>query len=266
MPTGTLLVAMSPAHYFDDRPAVASRRREVDLAVPGETLRLASDRGVFSSDRLDPGTRHLLDVALHDPAVPRPPAGDLLDLGCGWGPIALCLARCLARSDPATRVWALDVNQRALALVAENAGRLGLDNVRPVTADQVPAGLVFAGIWSNPPVRIGKAALHQLLGTWLPRLAPSGSAWLVVHRHLGADSLASWLGDAGWAVRRAASKSGYRVLDVRRRQGDRSEDGPGVDGRSGDGPRQGNRSEDGPRQGDRSEDGRPDPGAIPGAW
>jgi 16S rRNA G1207 methylase RsmC len=72
----------------------------------------------------------------------------------------------------------------------------------------------FAGIWSNPPVRVGKAALHRLLADWLPRLHPDGSAWLVVHRHLGADSLATWLGGEGWAVTRVASKRGYRILRV----------------------------------------------------
>ena len=169
-------------------------------------MRLVSDRGVFSAGRVDPGTVALLKAA------PAPPAsGDLLDLGCGWGPIALTLAS----AAPGAVVWALDVNRRALALVAENASRLALTNVRPVTEADIPASLRFAEIWSNPPIRVGKERVHQLLGMWLPRLVPGGRAWMVVQRHLGADSLATWLATGGWKVRRAASKSGYRVLEVR---------------------------------------------------
>jgi len=74
---------------------------------------------------------------------------------------------------------------------------------------------VFDTIWSNPPIRVGKAALHDLLGAWLPRLAPAGEAWLVVQRHLGADSLAVWLADQGWGeVEKVASAKGFRVLRV----------------------------------------------------
>ncbi len=203
---------MSPAQYFEAEPVVTSRPVEVDLPLPGVAggLRLVSDRGVFSTGRVDTGTLALLRSALWAGGSP-PPAGDLLDLGCGWGPIAVALAR----AAPAATVWALDVNRRALDLVAGNAARSGVGTVRPVTAAAIPADLRFDQIWSNPPVRVGKDALHDLLSTWLPRLTPTGQAWLVVHRHLGGDSLAAWLAGAGWVVRRAASKAGYRILDVR---------------------------------------------------
>ena len=168
-------------------------------------LELATDSGVFSSRRLDPGTRLLVEAA-----PPPPMAGDLLDLGCGYGPIACALAH----RAPGATVWAVDVNARALELTARNAAHLGLGGVHPVQPDAVPDSVRFAGIWSNPPVRVGKAALHRLLADWLSRLQPDGSAWLVVHRHLGADSLATWLGGEGWAVTRVASKRGYRILRV----------------------------------------------------
>ena len=73
----------------------------------------------------------------------------------------------------------------------------------------------FALIWSNPPIRIGKAALHSLLATWLARLEPAAPAYLVVQRHLGSDSLQRWLQEAGWTADRVAARSGYRVLQVR---------------------------------------------------
>jgi 16S rRNA (guanine1207-N2)-methyltransferase len=197
---------MAEGRYFDTEPAVASRPAEVELALPDGVLRLRTDRGVFSGSRVDPGTLVLLRES------PAPPAtGDLLDLGCGYGPIGLTLAR----RAPGAVVWAVDVNQRALQLVRDNAAGLGLTNVRAVTPDAVPAGVELAGLWSNPPVRVGKQALHDLLLAWLPRLAPGAVAWLVVQRHLGSDSLADWLDTEGYEARRRSSKRGYRVLEVR---------------------------------------------------
>jgi len=136
--------------------------------------------------------------------------GDLLDLGCGYGPIAITLAL----RSPAARVWAIDVNERALALCKENARRAGSENVRAVLPDQVPEHVHLASIYSNPPVRIGKAGLHELLTAWLDRLLPEGHAYLVVQRNLGADSLVRWLGERGHPVTRLRSRTGYRVLDV----------------------------------------------------
>lgn len=196
---------MTGDHYFSRSPAAASEPGEVLLRLPDFETRLLSDRGVFSAGSVDAGTVELLR------AIPPPPAkGDLLDLGCGYGPIACTLAR----RAPRATVWAVDVNERALELTARNAERLGLERVHAVRPEEVPPGTRFEGIWSNPPVRIGKAAMHDLLAGWLGRLAPGASAWLVVLRHLGADSLAAWLGAAGWEVTRSGSRKGYRILRV----------------------------------------------------
>jgi 16S rRNA (guanine1207-N2)-methyltransferase len=193
------------SHYFDADPAVASRRTTVELVLPDGRLELSTDRGVFGREGVDPGTKLLLLEA------PAPPAtGHLLDLGCGYGPIACTLAR---RSPDAT-VWAVDVNRRALELTAANAGAAGLGNIRVAEPDDVSADVSFAAIWSNPPVRIGKGPLHDLLLRWLGRLAPSGEAHLVVHKHLGADSLAAWLAGVGHPTERVASRGGYRILRV----------------------------------------------------
>ncbi len=197
--------------YFDPAPAAASRPRQVELALRdlGRTVTLTTETGVFSGDRVDPGTRVLIDSG-----PPVPSAGDLLDLGCGYGPLAVTLAL----RSPAARVWAVDVNERAVALCTRNAEALGLGRgrLRACTPDEVPDGIRFAALWSNPPIRIGGAALHQLLLGWLGRLDEAGQAALVVQRHLGADSLAAWLGGQGWGVERLASKRGYRILGVTR--------------------------------------------------
>jgi 16S rRNA (guanine1207-N2)-methyltransferase len=195
---------MDLGHYFDASPAVASDPRTVTLVLPDLTVELRTDRGVFSAERVDPGTRLLL---LEAPFPP--PTGDLLDLGCGYGPVALALAR----RAPAARVWATDVNRRALSLTSANAHALGLENVTVSRPTAIPHTQRFAAIYSNPPVRIGKVALHQVLDEWLPR---GDVTWMVVSKHLGADSLARWMSDdRGWSVERVASRVSYRVLRVR---------------------------------------------------
>ncbi len=205
-----------PEHYFTQDSAAAHRPGTVHVVLPDVHLRLETDSGMFSPGRLDTGTRVLLET------VPAPPhSGHLLDLGCGYGPIALTMAaRSAAAANPASAqspgatVWAVDVNTRALELCARNAASAGLRNVRAVTADGVPAAVTFAVIWSNPPIRIGKLALHGLLARWLGRLEPGGAAYLVAQRHLGADSLQRWLAGAGWEATRIRSRSAYRVLRV----------------------------------------------------
>ena len=196
------------AHYFSARPAGPAERSVVPVLLAGREVEVVTAAGVFSGDRLDLGTRVLLREA------PAPPAaGHLLDLGCGWGPLALTLGLL----SPAATVWAVDVNARALELTAENGRRAGLRRLRPATPDDVPADVAFDAIWSNPPIRIGKPALHALLLQWLPRLRAGASAHLVVQRNLGADSLHAWLAAAleGRAtVERAGSAKGYRVLRV----------------------------------------------------
>jgi 16S rRNA (guanine1207-N2)-methyltransferase len=194
-------------HYFSQRPAAAHRPGAVHVVLPDLHLELETDAGMFSPGRLDAGSRVLLET------VPPPPAsGDLLDLGTGYGPLALVMA---ARS-PGAMVWAVDVNERALELCARNAERAGLANVRCVTPATPGLPGQFDLMWSNPPIRIGKQALHDLLSTWLARLAPGAPGYLVVQRHLGADSLHRWLAEAGWETERVGARGGYRVLRTTR--------------------------------------------------
>ena len=202
---------MNDRHYWADRPEVASSPGTVPLLLPDVDLLLATDRGVFSADRLDRGTRYLLV----DGPPPPDGAADLMDLGCGDGAIACTLA---VRS-PSARIWAVDVNERARDLCRANAVAAGLDNVEVLAPGDMPDDVRFDGLWSNPPIRIGKAALHDLLAGWLDRLRPGGSAHLVVQRHLGADSLARWLDEHGWATNRRGSRKGFRLLDVAARTG-----------------------------------------------
>jgi 16S rRNA G1207 methylase RsmC len=201
-------VYVGSEHYFSAQPGSEVRPRSIRVTLQGTSFDFTTAGSVFSPDRLDAGTAALLD------RVPPPaPTGALLDLGCGWGPIAIAMAL----RSPQADVWAVDVNERALALAAGNARIAGV-RVKTAYPDDIPQDVRFATIWSNPPIRIGKPALHDLLGRWLPRLAPGGSAWLVVAKHLGGDSLHGWIADRfatdGLRVRRAATDRGYRVLEV----------------------------------------------------
>ena len=198
---------MGADHYFSEAPTVRRRPGHVVVDVHGDRFELATDSAVFSPKRLDPGTAFLLDDA------PAPPdRGTFLDLGCGYGPIATVLAR----RSPAARIIAVDVNERSRDLCARNAERLGCTTIEVCAPDDVDPEARFDLIWSNPPIRVGKAALHELLLRWLERLSPQGRAVLVVGKNLGGDSLQRWLTEQGFPTERLASKRGYRLLESTR--------------------------------------------------
>lgn len=201
---------MESSHYFSS-PEGPFVPRQVEVELAGRQVSVSTAGGIFSPDGVDKGTAVLLRE------VPEPARqGNLLDIGCGWGPMTLTMAM-LA---PQATVWAVDVNERARTLCARNAAALGLHNVEVAAPNDVPADVEFATIWSNPPIRVGKAVLHQILGSWLPRLAPQGQGWLVVQKNLGADSLQKWLtaelGEA-FSVDRPETSKGFRLLRVERR-------------------------------------------------
>lgn len=201
---------MANDHYFSASPESPARPRQIDVTLAGRSLTLTTAAGVFSPDGLDRGTRVLLG------SVPPPAAdGALLDVGCGWGPIAITMAL----QSPEAQVWGVDVNERVLGLARANATTAGASNVTVALPEDVPADLRFRTIWSNPPIRVGKDELHEILLTWLPRLEVGGDAWLVVSKDLGGDSLQRWLAGAlgsGFSVARATTAKGFRVLRVHR--------------------------------------------------
>ena len=199
---------MADEHYFTADPQVAFTRVPVSANVWGHWLELTSGSGVFAQGRLDVGT----GVLLREQPAPEG-ARSVLDLGCGYGVIGLAIAVAV----PECRVTAIDVNELAVLLANENAAALGLDDrFTACVPEEVDPGATYDEIWSNPPIRIGKAALHDLLLTWLPRLEPGGRAVMVVGKNLGADSLQTWLGGQGFPTRRLASAKAFRILETRR--------------------------------------------------
>lgn len=194
-------------HYFSEDPSVERRQRTIRFEVAGREIEALSVSGTFSTNKLDPGTKVLLGLDENFPA-----SGDVLDIGCGWGPIALSIALL----SPGTQVFAVDVNERAVEQTRENATRLGLANLTAYQPEELAEDQRFDAIWSNPPIRIGKPALHELMRTYLPRLKPGGSAFLVVQKQLGAESFQKWLETefSQFQVAKVENSKGYRVIRV----------------------------------------------------
>lgn len=202
---------MPQEHYFSDEPVSEMRPKSIDVVLAGHAVSVKTASGIFSPGHVDIGTEVLLE---HIDEVPK--VGNVLDIGCGWGPIALSIAL----NRPHVTVWAIDVNERSLALTRMNASDLGLTNVKVCRPDEVPTDIEFAGIWSNPPIRVGKSVLHDILQTWLPRLAVDAESYLVVQKNLGADSLLRWLQETlpkQFLSVRVETAKAFRILRVTRR-------------------------------------------------
>jgi 16S rRNA G1207 methylase RsmC len=194
--------------YFTAQPSSSDKRRVITVRLAGRDVDVETGSGVFSPEHVDLGTQVLMNECTELPA-----SGTFLDVGCGWGPLALAMAL----AAPESTVWAVDINERSRNLTAANAARLGLENVVVAAPDDVPAELRFDVIWSNPPIRVGKVALHEILNTWLTRLSTEGEASLVVAKHLGAPSLLTWLRDQFGdqrVVERIAQSRGFHVINV----------------------------------------------------
>lgn len=225
-------------HYFTAQPASQAQAHSVSYRARGIDYVVTTSDGVFSARELDRGTRVLLDKVPVNAAIAQAspidttasadreqstdtsPANSILplcaDIGCGWGAIAFALAHEYPRAD----IVAVDVNERALELTRKNAQALQLSHIQ--TADTTTAMEIAKKhggidlIWSNPPIRIGKEALHDLLLTWLAALKPeTGEAYWVVQKNLGADSLTVWLNEQGYPSEKIASQKGFRIIRSR---------------------------------------------------
>lgn len=199
---------MAGDHYFSSDPQSPLRTSVRTLTLRGHEVTLETASGTFSPGGLDAGTEVLLKYA-----PPTPETGTFLDIGCGWGPLTIALAL----EAPGASVWGVDVNDRALQVARDNAENQGLANITVTQPEGVPEALSFDLIWSNPPIRVGKQALHEILALWLPRLSPTGEAYLVVAKKLGADSLLEWLNSGvipQISAERLETSRGYRILRV----------------------------------------------------
>ena len=201
---------MSDNHYFASSPEGPLVPREITVTLNGNRYAVVAAGGVFSPEHIDQGTQVLLTHL--DKANPT---GNFLDIGCGWGPIALALAL----HSPKATIYAVDVNERSLELTKLNAERLGITNIVVCKPNEVPYDIEFDEIWSNPPIRVGKVVLHEILTLWINRLTAGGTARLVVQKNLGSDSLHKWLiqeFSPTFDSSRIDSSKTFRVLKVTR--------------------------------------------------
>lgn len=198
---------MPQEHYFSNEPTGDFKPKTIEVTLADRRVKVQTAGSIFSPDHVDTGTKVLLSKL-----ELAPEDGDILDIGCGWGPISLALAI----SRPNATIWAVDVNQRAVELTRKNAASLGLTNVKAMLVDEVPAGLTFDAIWSNPPIRVGKEVLHEILKVWLNRMKTGAFAYLVVQKNLGSDSLLKWLQDTfnNFESTRLSTDKQFRVLEV----------------------------------------------------
>jgi 16S rRNA G1207 methylase RsmC len=197
-------------HYFSETPEGELVPREISVTLGGVKTTVVTSGGVFSPEHIDQGTQVLLAHI-----ASAKPTGIFLDIGCGWGPIALALAI----QSPKATIYAVDVNERCLELTKINALKLGLNNIIACKPEDVPVDVLFDEIWSNPPIRVGKEMLHEILTHWLQRLNKSSVARLVVQKNLGSDSLQKWLSKElpqDFETSRMDSAKSFRVLKITR--------------------------------------------------
>ena len=201
-------------HYFSESPDGELRPREIEVELAGASRSVVTAGGVFSPEQLDRGTAILLRELPAADTLGSAGTAPLLDIGCGWGPIALDASL----NQPEREVWAIDVNERSRELTRRNAARLGITNIEVAAPEDVPATLMFGEIRSNPPIRVGKDALHAILRQWLPRLSDDGVAHFVVAKHLGADSLQRWIATEfpELAVDRPTRDKGFHIIRAQR--------------------------------------------------
>ncbi len=195
-------------HYFTAQPAAKSQPEQFTISVRGVELTLTSDRGVFSHGQLDDGTLRLLKK------MELPEAGDFLDLGCGYGVIGLVAAEL----RPEARVTLVDINERATKLAADNAQANVISNVEVLTGDapQVLGERHFDVVLCNPPIRVGKQKLYELIGDAAERLHPGGVLWMVIHTRQGAKSHLREMAPMFSECEIVSRKWGYRVFKCKK--------------------------------------------------
>lgn len=192
-------------HYYAKDPKVKSQPKDWTAELRGKTMRFKTDAGVFSKGEVDFGSRLLVE-SFSMPEV----KGDVLDVGCGYGPIGLTIAA----SFPERHIQMVDVNERALALSKHNAGQNGISNATIYSSDALSAvqGADFAAILTNPPIRAGKDTVFAFYDHSFAKLQLGGELWVVIQKKQGAPSTMKRLEELFGNVETVAKKRGYFIL------------------------------------------------------
>lgn len=192
-------------HYYSETPGTESKRETWDFILNDEKFRFTTDAGVFSKKEVDFGSRVLIESFV-PPEVP----GDYIDVGCGYGPIGLSLAK----AEPDRTVQMVDINERAVELAKVNAQANKVDNVK-IMKSYLFAEVKdsdFAAVITNPPIRAGKAVVHQIFEDAHRKLCIGGELWVVIQKKQGAPSAMEKIEELFGQVETVAKKKGYYIL------------------------------------------------------
>ncbi|WP_087975034.1 class I SAM-dependent methyltransferase [Oceanobacillus rekensis] len=192
-------------HYFSNKPQSKTSPRTWTYQLRGQEYTFTSDVGVFSKNEVDFGSKLLIEH-FQEPDI----SGELLDLGCGYGPIGISLAG----SFKDRTVVMADVNERALALAEKNSSGNKLDNTIVIQSDRFSnlGDKSFAAILTNPPIRAGKKVVHQMFEESLGALRPNGELWVVIQKKQGAPSAIKKIEELFENVEVVTKNKGYYIL------------------------------------------------------
>jgi len=196
-------------HYYSNKPQTESKPRQWKFTLLGFEFKFETDAGVFSKSEVDFGSRVLID-AFEMPEV----EGDVLDVGCGYGPIGLSIAK----ANPERFVHMMDINSRAVQLAKKNADLNGVQNVRIFESDGLAAldDVKVAAILTNPPIRAGKETIFRFYDDSYKKLVENGELWVVIQKKQGAPSTLNHLEEMFSEVDVVEKKKGYWIIRAKK--------------------------------------------------
>lgn len=197
-------------HYYSKNPQAASEEQIIQVSLRGQNLRFYTDRGVFSKKGIDFGSQLLIE------SIELKADARVLDVGCGYGPIGLSLAK----ENTDRHITLVDVNHRALHLCQKNAELNQISNVRIMESDLLERVQheTFDAILSNPPIRAGKDVVHGLFEQSVHALNEGGELWIVIQKKQGAPSAFAKLAELYEKVEEVTKKKGYRIFRAKKGQ------------------------------------------------
>ena len=196
-------------HYYSEKPTVQSERKTWTFSLKGHLFTFQSDRGVFSKNEVDFGSRLLIE-SFELPEI----EGDFLDVGCGYGPIGLSMAKHFNR-----HVDMIDINERAVELAKDNARLNKVENVRIIQSnlfENIQSEQTYAAVLTNPPIRAGKQVVHQIFEKSYSHLSNGGELWVVIQKKQGAPSAIDKLNELFSEVEVVEKKKGYYIIKAKK--------------------------------------------------
>lgn len=195
-------------HYYSKKPAVEHDLQTIETKLRGRTFTFTTDAGVFSKHGVDFGSRLLIE------SLELESNADVLDVGCGYGPIGLAAA--VIAGDG--HVVMVDINERAVELAQRNAEANGIRNVTILQSDllELVKERQFDAVLTNPPIRAGKETVHRIFEEAHDVLRPGGSLWIVIQKKQGAPSALKKLETIYSDVQEVNRDKGYKIYRAKR--------------------------------------------------